>query len=193
MRPSTSPPESGSALALGATVVHFEPRSSGVVISGRVDGVLQELGTLPDGDRVTDELTRLMGVDIAHATRPHRRNALPISFQQDSVELEAVVLPTTRGPRVTLRVVDEAPPRPSLSELVPDTSQRETIQNVLAGRRGLLVFCGTPGSALTATLYAAIHELDTASLSVLTIEDPVEDPLEGIHQIEVDPVGGGHR
>ena len=139
---------------------------------------------------VTDELTRLTGLDVAQATRPHQRNALPISFQEDSVELEAVVLPTTRGPRVTLRVVEEAPPRPPLSELVPDTSQRETIQTALAGRRGLLVFCGTPGSALTATLYAAIQELDAASLSVLTLEDPVEGNLDGIHQIEVDPSAG---
>ncbi len=178
------------ALALGATAVHFEPRSSGMVISGRVDGVLQELGTLPDGDRVTDELTRLMGVDIAQATRPHRRNAVPISFQQDSVELEAVVLPTTRGPRVTFRVAEEALPCPPLSDLVPDTLQRETIQTALAGCRGLLVFCGTPGSALTATLYAAIQELDAASLSVLTLEDPVVGGLDGVHQIEVDPSAG---
>ncbi len=185
------PSRIGHALALGATAVHFEPRSPGMVISGRVDGALRQLATLPNSDRVTDELTRLTGLDVARATRPHQRNALPISLQEDSVvELEAVVLPTTRGPRVTLRVVEEPPPRPPLSELVPDTSQRETIQTALAGRRGLLVFCGTPGSALTATLYAAIQELDAASLSVLTLENPVHGHLDGIHQIEVDPSAG---
>jgi len=78
----------------------------------------------------------------------------------------------------------------SLSELVPDTSQREAIQNALAGRRGLLVFCGAPGSGLTTTLYAALREVDTAELNVLTIEDPVERQLEGIDQIEVDPAAG---
>ena len=66
------PARIGHALALGATAIHFEPRSSGMVISGRVEGPLRELGTLPDGDRVTDELTRLTGIDVAQATRPHR-------------------------------------------------------------------------------------------------------------------------
>ena len=75
MRPSTSRPESGTPSRSGQPQSTSKPRSSGMVISGRVDGVLQELGTLPDGDRVTHELTRLMGVDIAQATRPHRRNA----------------------------------------------------------------------------------------------------------------------
>ena len=106
--------------------------------------------------------------------------------------MEAAVLPTTRGPRVTLRVVDEQPPLPSLSDLVPDTSQREAIQNALEGPRGLLVVCGTPGSARTTTLYAALEELDTSELNVLTIEDPVERRLAGIDQDRGRP-GGGHH
>ena len=51
-------------------------------------------------------------------------------------------------------------------------------------------FCGTPGSSLTTTLYAALRELDTSELNVLTIEDPVERRLEGIAQVEVDPTAG---
>ncbi|MDQ3122857.1 MAG: Flp pilus assembly complex ATPase component TadA, partial [Actinomycetota bacterium] len=178
------------ALSLGATAIHFEPRSSGMVISGRIDGNLRELATLPNGDPVTNELGRLVGVDLTHVSRTHQRSAPPISFREDSVHLQAVVLPTTRGPRVTLRIVDKSSPGPSLSELVPDTSQREAIQNALAGRRGLLVFCGAPESRLTTTLYAALREVDTAELNVLTMEDPVERQLEGIDQIEVDPAAG---
>ncbi|MBA3333607.1 MAG: Flp pilus assembly complex ATPase component TadA, partial [Actinobacteria bacterium] len=47
-----------------------------------------------------------------------------------------------------------------------------------------------PGSGLTTTLYAALREVDTAELNVLTMEDPVERQLEGIDQIEVDPAAG---
>lgn len=54
------------ALSLGATAIHFEPRASGMVISGRIDGNLRELATLPNSDPVTNELGRLVGVDLTH-------------------------------------------------------------------------------------------------------------------------------
>ncbi len=178
------------ALSLGASAIHFRPCSSGMVVHGRIDGDLRELATLSDSERVTTELRRLAGMDLTHSAGPNHGHTPPVSFGADRAALQAVILPTIRGTRVTLRVVDDIPPRPSLSDLVTDASQSEAIRDAIAERSGILVFCGMPGSGRTATLYAALQGLDTAERTVLTIEDPVEDELEGIGQTEVDVASG---
>ena len=178
------------ALSLGASAIHFAPRSAGMVVHVRIDGDLRELAILPLSDLVTNELGRLVGVDLIRSARP--RHARPVSFGEGKVLLEAAVLPTVRGTRVTLRVVDETTlrPRPSLSDLVTEASQREAIQDALAERQGMLVFCGTPGSRPSTTLYAALLELDTSKRNVLTIAGPVGGEIEGIDHVEVDVATG---
>ena len=171
------------ALSMGASAIHFAPRSAGMVVHGRIDGDLRELAILPYSDRLTNELGRLAGVDLTRSARPRHARIAP--FGADATLLQAAVLPTVRGSRVTLRVVDKTSPRPSLSDLVTDASQREAVQDALSERRGMVVFCG-PGSEPSRTLYAALLELDTAERSVLTIDDPVEDQIEGIDQTEID-------
>ena len=176
------------ALSRGASAIHFMPRPSGMVVLARIEGHLRELAVLPYSDRVTNDLGRLVGVDITHSTRPRR--ARPFSFGESATLLQAVVLPTVRGPRVTLRVVEEATTRLSLSDLVADASHCEAIRDALAERQGMLVFCGTAESEPGVTLYAALLELDTAERNVLTIDDPVEDRMEGVDQVELDASTG---
>ena len=175
------------ALSLGASAIHFGPRSGGMVVHGRIAGHLREFEILPYSDRVTNELGRLAGVDITRCSRP--RHGRTVAFGEGATLLQAAVLPTVRGPRVTLRVVDETSPRTSLSDLVTDAAQSEAIQDALTQRRGMLVFCG-PGSGPRTTLYAALLELDASERNVLAIDDPVEDQIEGIDQIEVDLATG---
>ena len=117
------------ALSLGASAVHFTPRSAGMVVHGRIAGDLRELEILPYSDRVTNELGRLAGVDLTRCSRP--RHGRTVAFGEGATLLQAAVLPTVRGPRVTLRVVDETSPRTSLSDLVTDAAQSEAIQDAL--------------------------------------------------------------
>ena len=174
------------ALSLGASAIHFTPRSAGMVVHGRIDGDLRELAILPHSDRVRNDLGRLVGVDLTRSVRS--RHGRPAAF--GATLLQAAVLPTVRGPRVTFRAVDEASTRLSLFDLVTDASQREAVQDALAERQGMLVFCGTPGSEPRTTLYAALLELDPSERNVLTIDNPVEDQIEGIDQIELDVATG---
>ena len=46
---------------------------------------------------------------------------------------------------------------------------------------------GPTGSGKTTTLYAALQQIDTARLNVMTVEDPIEYHLERIGQTQVNP------
>ena len=50
---------------------------------------------------------------------------------------------------------------------------------------GLVMICGPTGSGKTTTLYSCLGKIDKDSKNVLTVEDPVEYRLKGVHQMQV--------
>ena len=54
----------------------------------------------------------------------------------------------------------------------------------------VILIAGLQGSGKTTTLYAAIRELATGEVNIMTVEDPVEYELPGITQIQVQPKRG---
>ena len=51
----------------------------------------------------------------------------------------------------------------------------------------MILVTGPTGSGKTTTLYAALRELDTQHINVLTIEDPIEYQLPSVGQMQVKP------
>jgi len=52
---------------------------------------------------------------------------------------------------------------------------------------GMIVVTGPTGAGKTTTLYAALQTLNSDTININTIEDPVEYQLPGINQVQVNP------
>jgi type IV pilus assembly protein PilB len=50
---------------------------------------------------------------------------------------------------------------------------------------GMVLHCGPTGSGKSMTLYAALNEINSPELKVLTAEDPIEYTLPGINQMQM--------
>jgi type II secretory ATPase GspE/PulE/Tfp pilus assembly ATPase PilB-like protein len=67
------------------------------------------------------------------------------------------------------------------------TAHHAMFSSAISKPHGLILLTGPTGSGKTTTLYAAIRELIAAeALNVITVEDPVENEIPGIVQVEVD-------
>jgi len=55
---------------------------------------------------------------------------------------------------------------------------------------GAVLVTGPTGSGKSTTLYAALHALNDGARSILTIEDPVEQRIAGIKQMQIAPKAG---
>jgi type II secretory ATPase GspE/PulE/Tfp pilus assembly ATPase PilB-like protein len=104
-----------------------------------------------------------------------------------TVELRAAVLPTVLGEHVTFRVVDEDVPADSLDELFDSYEATEAVRNELGRSHGLVLLCGPTDAERSAALYAALHEAVAPGRGVVSIEDPVEQLVPGVDQVEVEP------
>ena len=179
------------ALSIGASDIHFTPQPRGLVVRGRVDGVVRELAVIPASQQgaVTSRLKVMGRLDIAERRAP-QDGRVAVKAGAQTVDLRMAVLPTKFGEKVTLRVLNQAAAPDSLADLslAPDTEQ--TIRKAINQPFGAVLTCGPTGSGKTTTLYAALQELNVPDRTLMTIEDPVEYVTPGIDQIEVNVRAG---
>ncbi len=171
------------------TNVHVMTGAEGFDLGLRRDGLLEsrEMPLLPaDQQRLLDLVRRLAGLDPRDRKAPRTgRFRLPVS-DRESLNLEVSFVPAIAGERLVIRLL-ETPGRPrSLEELGFAGQALARIRRLLlqpAG--GLFVVAGPGRSGRSATLAALLSELPH-DRAVFSVEDPVEQRLPGIHQLQVD-------
>jgi type IV pilus assembly protein PilB len=179
------------ALSIGASDIHFTPQPRGLVVRGRVDGVVRELATIPTSQQgaVTSRLKVMGRLDIAERRAP-QDGRVAVKAGSQTIDLRMAVLPTKFGEKVTLRVLNQASAPASLSDLGMAKDAEDILRKAIHQPFGAILTCGPTGSGKTTTLYAALQELNTPDRTIMTIEDPVEYVTPGIDQIEVNVRAG---
>jgi type IV pilus assembly protein PilB len=178
------------ALSLGAATIHLAPGPRGLVARCRIDGAMHDLGTLeePEPDVLTARLMVRAGLDPSRRTPQH--GLLAVAHEERAVDLAVAAVPTRLGAQLALRVPSHDG-RPSvLSDLRLRPDADAALREALGAPSGVVVVCGPALSGRTTTLYAALREVATPERAVATIEDPVEEIVAGVGQVEVDTATG---
>ena len=180
-----------AAIAAGASDIHLEPLDACVRIRWRRDGVLCRVGEVPKSrlDALVSRIKVLAGLDIAKRRLP-QDGRIVWQDGERRLDLRVSTLPTVRGEKVVIRILDGRRIPLSLDALGMDEQARECLRKLIRCRQGLILICGPTGSGKTTTLYAAIRELRDDTVSIATLEDPVEILLDGVSQSQVQPKGG---
>jgi len=196
-------------LSAGATDLHFEPIDDGLLVRARIDGQLVDLETLPKrlAENIVSRLKVLASlltyrVDIPQegsfvwtneATQPDRRpeEQAERRTERPPAEFRVATFPTIRGERAVVRIFRNAAELRSLDALGLTDDQIEQLRAAVASPGGFIVVSGPAGSGKTTTLYALIRELRDRfpGRSIITLEDPVEQRLDRIAQIQINPHG----
>lgn len=184
-------------LHAGATDLHFEPVDEGLLVRVRVDGQLADLDLLSSSlaENVVSRLKVLSSLLTYRVDIPQEGAFL---WQSGSglpadrgAELRVATFPTIRGERAVVRVFRKTPLHQSLESLGFDKDQIEQIRTAVAQPAGFIVVSGPAGSGKTTTLYLMIREVRDRfpGRSLITLEDPVEQRLNRVAQIQINPHG----
>jgi general secretion pathway protein E len=101
------------------------------------------------------------------------------------VDVRVSSLPTAHGERMVMRLLDKQAGRLNLTALGMPKDLHESLDHLVHQPHGILLVTGPTGSGKTTTLYAALGQLDTNRLNIMTVEDPIEYDLDGIGQTQV--------
>ena len=177
-----------TAVNLSATDIHIEPSREGVRVRMRVDGVLRLHQVLPGrmARAVVSRIKILAGLNIAERRLPQDGRARA-RVGGSEADLRIATMPTMHGEAVVIRILVKEAASLDLSRLGMAPADLKAFSEVLAEPHGLVVVSGPTGSGKTTTLAAALSTLNDPERKIMTIEDPIEYQIPGIHQTQVKP------
>src|SRR5437762_565797 len=182
------------AIRLGASDLHIEPWEASVAVRGRVNGVLNEIAHLPLDllDKISMRFKVMSNLVTYQAGTPQDGTAVG-GPELDNVQLRISIFPTTRGEKIVVRLFDPRDRRFDLNVLGFEDSTSQGLLRVLKRTSGLLLFTGPTGSGKTSTMYSSLCHIvhrDGSSISISTVEDPVEFNLPMVSQTQINAAQG---
>ena len=175
------------AVDMGASDIHIEPFDDGLHLRYRVDGVLQDYPDAPGANlaaAIASRIKLLSHMNIAERRLP-QDGRIMTRVKGHELDLRVSTIPTVHGESIVMRVLDRESIRLSLPDMGFSEDTLLRYQSLLARPHGVLLVTGPTGSGKTTTLYASLASLDSESLKIITVEDPVEYQLDGVNQIQV--------
>ena len=179
------------AIQQGASDIHVNPEEGDTRVLFRVDGVLAPAATVKRkmAAGVVSRIKIMADLDISEKRVPQDgRFALTVDGRR--VDIRVVTLPLVYGEGVVMRILDKGVVVDGLESLGMQPAERERFDAAIQRPNGAVLVTGPTGSGKSTTLYAALNVLNDGERSILTIEDPVEQRIAGIKQMQIAPKAG---
>jgi general secretion pathway protein E len=176
------------ALKERATDIHVEPLERDLRIRYRIDGKLQEVPVPPNMRLLQASLISRLKI-MAHLDIAERRlpqdGRINLELDGDPIDVRVATIPSVNGESVSLRLLTRQ--KFDFEKLGVDGNTSATINQLLAAPNGIILVTGPTGSGKSTTLYTFLRQLNTKERRIVTIEDPVENTLDGVVQNAVKP------
>ena len=171
---------------LGASDIHAEPLEERMRIRYRVDGVLQEVYSLPKARSraITSRIKVMSKLDIAERRLP-QDGRLRYKINEKILDFRVSTLPGKWGEKIVLRVLQSDTSLLKLDKLINFDIELKSVRDMGNSPYGIFIVVGPTGSGKSTSLYSILNERNTPDVNIITVEDPVEYTLDGIHQVQV--------
>ncbi len=179
------------AVKSGASDVHIEPREEYVLIRYRVDGVLREANKLPKKvlGALVSRIKILSNLKIDERRMP-QDGRFKVEVAGALYALRVSTLPVVDGEKVVMRILDESSKAPTLEELGYWGAALDNVNKAIVQPHGMVLVTGPTGSGKSTSLFSILNILNTPTVNISTVEDPVEYRVVGTNQTQVNPVAG---
>lgn len=176
------------AVEEGASDIHIEPLENYSRIRIRIDWDLEELIQFPRNlhESIISKFKIESGQMRPDEKRlPQDARVSTITQTDKEIDLRANTLPTIWGEKLVMRIVDKSKKVPVLSELWIEGTNTTIIYKHLADPNWVVLMTWPTGSGKTAALYACLNHINTPDVNIITYEDPVENKMAGLSQVQV--------
>ena len=179
------------AIQQGASDIHVNPEEGDTRVLYRVDGVLFPAATVKKkmAMGVISRIKIMAELDISEKRVP-QDGRFALNLEGRRVDVRVVTLPLVHGEGVVMRILDKGAVIQGLDSLGMQPVDLDRFTRAIKKPNGAVLVTGPTGSGKSTTLYAALNALNDGERSILTIEDPVEQRIAGIKQMQIAPKAG---
>ncbi|MEL0083079.1 MAG: GspE/PulE family protein, partial [Gammaproteobacteria bacterium] len=174
------------AVKQGASDIHFEPESQFARVRYRIDGVLRQIRSLHKDywPAMVVRLKIISGMNIAENRAP-QDGRISLRLRGRPVDFRVSAQPTVHGENIVLRILDRNQAIVPLDHLGLSAETLTQLQLMIARPEGIILVTGPTGSGKTTTLYSVLNHINSETINIMTLEDPVEYPLSLIRQSSI--------
>lgn len=180
------------AVVLSASDIHFEPLEKETLVRFRIDGVLQEILSLPKAiSPILVARVKVLGnlqIDEHRIPQDGR-----FRFELDdgsTIDVRTNIMPVFKGEKVEMRLLKSSARPLTLSDLGFSKESLAIMEQEIKKPHGMILVTGPTGHGKTTTLYAVLNILNTPKVNITTIEDPIEYELPRVNQTQVNVKAG---
>ncbi|MFA6417322.1 MAG: GspE/PulE family protein [Patescibacteria group bacterium] len=181
-----------NAIMMNASDVHFEPLPKKLLVRYRVDGIMQEILSLPNdiSQILVARVKILAGMQIDEHRIP-QDGRFHFNLEAGAkIDVRVNVMPVLNGEKAEMRLLKSSAKPLSLSDLGINESLEGLIGEEIKKPHGMILVTGPTGHGKTTTLYSILHILNTPKVNITTIEDPIEYEVASINQTQVNAKAG---
>ena len=179
------------AIKMKASDVHIEPQKDNVVIRYRVDGIMREIMQIDKQIHLSlvSRIKIISNMDISIRRKPQDGKA-QVKVGDSRYDLRISTLPASYGEKVTIRILNPNAGGLGIEELGFSEKDLRHFTEAIARPQGIILVTGPTGSGKSSTLYTTLKRLNSPKVNIVTVEDPVEFDIEGINQVQINPLAG---
>lgn len=177
-----------NAIEGNASDIHIEPSEKDVRVRYRIDGILHTSLMLPKSVHaaIVTRLKILSNLKIDESRLP-QDGRFHMEVGSKVVDLRVSILPLIYGEKVVMRILDKTGSVPTLEQLGLRGRNLQWVKENIKKTHGIFLITGPTGSGKSTTLYSILSILNTTTVNIITLEDPVEYFIEGINQSQINP------
>lgn len=169
-----------------ATDIHMEPYEKDMVVRFRIDGLLYDIFKPPKKlqNAITSRIKVMGNLNIAEKRLP-QDGRIPLKVGGKDIDIRLSTVPTAFGERIVMRLQDRSNVVLELEQLGHAPENMAKLGELIKRTYGIILVTGPTGSGKSATLYAMLAKLNEPDVNILTVEDPVEQRMHGLGQVQV--------
>ncbi len=179
------------AVKARASDIHIEPQKDSFSVRYRVDGNLKNIMKVPIKlySFVVARIKIISDLDIAESRKPQDGRTM-ISVYGRNIDLRISMIPTYYGEKIVLRLLDTEEAKVQLDKLGFTESELNLFKEMINRPQGMILITGPTGSGKTSTICSSLNFIKSETKNIITIEDPIEYLVDGLNQIQINPVKG---
>lgn len=169
-----------------ASDIHVEPYERDMVVRFRIDGILFDIFKPPKKlqNAITSRIKVMGNLNIAEKRLP-QDGRIPLKLAGKDIDVRLSSVPTAFGERLVMRLQDRSNVILELEQLGFSKDSLVKIDALMTKTYGIMLVTGPTGSGKSTTLYACLSKVNKPDINIITVEDPVEQRIHGIGQIQV--------
>ena len=174
-----------------ASDIHLEPREEDLHVRMRIDGVLRTILTVPKELQasVISRLKIMGGMNTSERRVPQDGRA-NIRLKKQDIDLRINTLPTIHGEKMVVRLLEKNEELFNPEGIGLTGENLEKYQRLISANNGMVLIVGPTGSGKSSTMHTMIRGLNSDSVNLVTLEDPVEYNINGVNQVQINEKTG---